>query len=180
MKKKLAIAIGTLTGAAVIGLGVYQTDAIKADPKLASDEIRDMISDQYEGSITEFELEKEFNKVVYEVEVEGNGKEYDLKIDGDTGEVLKENTKETKTNDVPTKEQDVKTSNKDVIGIEKAEEVALKEFAGTITDLELDEDDGRLVYEIEIENGKKEADFEIDALTGEILEMEIDLEEDDD
>ncbi|MFD0951687.1 PepSY domain-containing protein [Virgibacillus natechei] len=60
----------------------------------------------------------------------------------------------------------------------KAEEIALNEFDGQITELELDEDDGRLMYEIEIEDGEDEAEIEIDAYTGEILVIEIDREDD--
>ena len=58
-----------------------------------------------------------------------------------------------------------------------AKEIALKEFAGTVVDLELDEDDGRKIYEIEIENGEDEATVEIDAYTGEILVLDIDIDD---
>lgn len=47
-----------------------------------------------------------------------------------------------------------------------------------MTDIELDEDDNRLIYEIEIRNGKMEYDFEIDAKTGDIIKYEEDLDDD--
>ncbi|WP_373895104.1 PepSY domain-containing protein [Virgibacillus sp. CBA3643] len=215
MKKKLGIAIGTMAGAVVLGLGIYHTDASQANPELSTDEIRQMVTDQYPGTITELELEKDSNKAIYEVEVASDGKEYDIKLDGSSGEVLNLKEKEisddveiaeksddtddnqgnTTTNSNDSQDnssnknddsQDngnndrnsTKSNNNTVIDLEKAEEIALNEFDGKITDLELDEDDDRLMYEIEIENGEDEAEIEIDAYTGEILVIEIDREED--
>lgn len=215
MKKKLGIAIGTMAGAVVLGLGIYHTDASQANPELSTDEIRQMVTDQYPGTITELELEKGSNKAIYEVEVASDGKEYDIKLDGSSGEVLNLKEKEiaddveiaeksddtddnqgnTTTNSNDSQDnssnknddsQDngnndgnsTKSNNNTVIDLEKAEEIALNEFDGKITDLELDEDDDRLMYEIELENGEDEAEIEIDAYTGEILVIEIDREED--
>lgn len=52
------------------------------------------------------------------------------------------------------------------ISEDDAVNIALKKFAGNVVAVELDEDDGRYVYEIEIISGGKEAEFEIDAKTG--------------
>lgn len=49
-----------------------------------------------------------------------------------------------------------------------------------ITELELDEDDGRLIYEIEIESVNGEAEIDIDAYTGDIISISIDTEIGDD
>jgi len=67
-----------------------------------------------------------------------------------------------------------------VISVEKVEEIALNEFDGTITEFELDEDDGRFIYEMEMRNKFEEAEIEIDGQTGEILELDIENDEDDD
>lgn len=61
-----------------------------------------------------------------------------------------------------------------VISRQQAINIALSKFSGKVEDVELDDDDGRLIYEIEIENGDKEAEFEIDAITGKILSIEYD------
>lgn len=61
-----------------------------------------------------------------------------------------------------------------LIDVSEASKIALNQFSGKITDLELDEDDGRLIYEIEIEAGDREAEIEIDAITGEVLVIDID------
>ncbi|MGS2777673.1 PepSY domain-containing protein [Robertmurraya sp. GLU-23] len=65
--------------------------------------------------------------------------------------------------------QEVKISQDEAIAI------ALKESPGTVTKAELDDDNE---YEIELRDGDKEIDFEIDAMTGEIREMDTDFFDD--
>lgn len=64
-----------------------------------------------------------------------------------------------------------------MISEQQAKNIALAKASGTITDFELDEDDNRLVYEIEIHNGKMEYEFKIDAYTGAIVEYQEDLDD---
>lgn len=56
--------------------------------------------------------------------------------------------------------------------------IAMKTAQGTVTELELDDDDGRVHYEIEIEDGVYEYEFDIDAITGEVLDFEKDRDDD--
>ncbi|MFC4556760.1 PepSY domain-containing protein [Virgibacillus kekensis] len=79
------------------------------------------------------------------------------------------------SDDTPTK---TKTDKKTIIGMREAETIALKNFSGTIVEKELEEDDGRQVYQVEIVNGNRQAEIEIDAYTGEVLVMEIETEDD--
>lgn len=64
------------------------------------------------------------------------------------------------------------------ISAEEAIAIAMKSAQGTVTELELDEDDGRVYYEIEIEDGVFEYEFEIDAMTGEVIEWEKERDDD--
>lgn len=177
MKKKIGIVVGTLVGAAVLGLSVYQSSADEVEAKLSHDEVRDLISIEYPGKITEFELEEENGKAVYEIEIEDESREYDLKVDGDTGKVLKDEVKQRETQ---ANQEDSKSTNENnhvkenAISVQEAEYIAVQEFPGKVTEMELDEDDGRLIYEVELIDGDQEAEFDIDAITGEILEFEID------
>ncbi|WP_368654006.1 PepSY domain-containing protein [Ornithinibacillus sp. 4-3] len=202
MNKKLGIGIGALLFAGILGFWIYTSDASQQAPELTTDKIREMVLSQYPGEITEIELDKELNKVVYEVEVISNGKEYDLTLDGNSGEVLKlkektvytkenqsddrknDSTKEKSTNDEKNQTEQKQNENKQnnqqentVINEEKAIEIAKSEFPGTLVSMELDRDDGRLIYEIEIVNGNEEAEIEIDAYTGEILVLDIDIDD---
>ncbi|WP_163971728.1 PepSY domain-containing protein [Oceanobacillus halotolerans] len=198
MKKKVSMIILSIMGVTLLGIGIYHSSAANADPNLSTDEIRDLVRDQYPGEITELEMEKRGDRTVYEVEVESDGKEYDIELDGNSAEVLnlkeKELVKKEKKNDAKNTSDNVKTndkSNKDnddsneqvaskekqtIIDRAKAEEIALNEFSGNIEEIELDEDDGRLRYEIELEDGDREAEIDIDAFTGEIIVLEIDEE----
>src|SRR5690625_1634388 len=89
----------------------------------------------------------------------------------------KQKVKQDKNQQKPQKPNKEKKKEKTVISLEKAIQIALNEFPGTVYEAELDREDGRLIYEIEIKANGEEADFDIDAFTGEIISIEI--EEDD-
>ncbi|ASK61269.1 hypothetical protein CFK37_03280 [Virgibacillus phasianinus] len=192
MGKKKKITAGAIIAAAVLGFGIYNSSTSQAQASMSSDDIRKLVEDQYPGKITELELDKEKNKAVYEVEISGKDKEYELKLDGSTGEVLHlqekpiskdqpDDTDADDDKDVKAEKQqnnDTKAANKAVIEYNKAEEIARKEFDGKVTSIELDEDDGHLIYEVEVKKGKKEAEIDINAYTGEVIVVSIEQDED--
>jgi len=63
-----------------------------------------------------------------------------------------------------------------ILSHDEATKIALAEFNGVVDEIELDEEDGKLRYEIEIENGEMEAEVVIDAYTGKVVIIEIDDE----
>ena len=67
------------------------------------------------------------------------------------------------------------TTQSNYITADRAKEIALAEVpGGTVSKCQLDRDDGRLVYEVEVYSGTTEYDFEIDAQTGSILSRDVD------
>lgn len=192
----------TLTGAIVLGAGIYQTSASEGNPKLSQDQIIDVISSQYPGTITKIELETDFNEAKYELEIDNEGDLYSLTLDGNTGEILQlkekvilkdpQDQEETPENEGPKdetngaekgekeeKDQDTEKNEKQeptkvVIDAKKAIQIAQNEFSGYITELELEKDDGQLIYEVELFTEDGEVEMEIDAFTGEILVIEMD------
>lgn len=65
------------------------------------------------------------------------------------------------------------------IGNEKALSIALEHAGLSVSDLtkkeiEPDDEDGRMIYKVELKTGKAEYEYEIDAVSGDILEAETD------
>lgn len=116
------------------------------------------------GTVIEAEIDKEDGRIMYEVEIINNSKKTEFDIDAYTGKIIDQKTKTTNKSISATKT---------VIDIEQAIAIALSEFPGTVIEVELDKENNYLVYEIEIKGDRKEADFDIDAYTGEIMSIEI-------
>ena len=78
-----------------------------------------------------------------------------------------------------------KASDKAYIGAERAAEIALAHAKVDSSgvkglEVELDFDDGKILYEVEFTAGGIEYDYEVDAVSGEILSHEQDKDDDDD
>uniref|UniRef100_UPI0025DC28A4 PepSY domain-containing protein n=1 Tax=uncultured Oscillibacter sp. TaxID=876091 RepID=UPI0025DC28A4 len=68
------------------------------------------------------------------------------------------------------------------IGHAKAKSIALNhagvsESKAYDMDIELDDEDGTLVYEVEFKSGNMEYDYEIDAASGTVLKHEAELDD---
>lgn len=121
-----------------------------------------------EVTFVKVDLDRDDGRFVYEIDFHHGGKEYEYEIDADTGRII-------------SVEQDNNHHNPGATAItmDRAKEIALK-HAGvsasdvTFTKTKLDEDDGRLIYEIDFHLGRVEYEYDIDATTGVILDYEID------
>ncbi|MDR1754469.1 MAG: PepSY domain-containing protein [Eubacterium sp.] len=123
-------------------------------------------------------------QVVYDVEFYSGSTEYDYEIDAVTGDIL-EYDREIEYYTIPNKS--VGKNNADISNTEKyitkdkAKSIALK-HAGlssaetTFIKAHKDHDDGRVVYEVEFYSGSTEYDYEIDAVTEDILEYDREIE----
>lgn len=155
------------------------------DAGLTKDEIFDL----------EVELDYERNGLTYEVDFDTPSYEYEYEIDAEDKTIYKadkprvqntttsdpvitqpvqnnDNKTETKVNDVKDNQE------KEPIGKDKALEIALenagvkKEDAKRV-EVEFDRDD--LKYDVEFDAGTKEYDYEIAALTGKIIEKDVEM-----
>ncbi len=116
------------------------------------------------------ELDDQDGVMIYEVEFETAGAEYDYEINALTGKVL-HHSEERHHHDHDDKEHGGTES---YIGESAALEAALRHAgveASSITEksVELDEENGQLVYEVEFEVGRMEYHYVVDPTTGEIL-----------
>ena len=65
-------------------------------------------------------------------------------------------------------------NNKNIISQADATAIAEKAVNGKVVEIEKDEDDGLIKYEVELKTDRGEAEVEIDASTGKVLEVEWD------
>lgn len=110
----------------------------------------------------------------YDIEIYYDGVEYSFDISKKDGSVLNASTENDKSNQTGDKPS---SSDENTIGLEAAKKIALGEVNGAagkdIVKAKEDYDDGRTVYEIEIIFNEYEYDFEIDGVSGDIIEKDI-------
>ena len=121
--------------------------------------------------------DKDDGRVVYEFTIDNGPNRCEVEIDGNTGEVLKseleDNRLRSQPSEEPSQENPQPQSSEELITEDEAKEAALaRSEAGSVVRCELDRDDGSIRYEIEIRDGNKEIDVEVDAVTKEILHYE--------
>lgn len=111
-------------------------------------------------NIEEIQFERDDNRFIYEFEGWDESNEYELDIDAETGDIIKQ-------------EQDDNDDTEDILDLdgiispEEAMDIALEAAgSGYVEEWKLEVEDGRTVYEIDIEEGD---DQEVDAHTGDVL-----------
>ena len=124
----------------------------------------------------------------YEVELQTAWGEFEYLVDAYTGKVLsgqKDLLAAVSASNETTKPSGQKPAPSGTvqdIGYAKAKSIALNhaglsENQAYDMDIELDDEDGKLVYEVEFKSGNMEYDYEIDAASGAILKHEAELED---
>ena len=118
----------------------------------------------------EVELDYEDGRMVYEVEFYLGQVEYDYDIDAKTGRIVKFEIKDKGGSTPP--------AQGDYIGGKQAEDIALGHAGfsrGQVTKLESEFKDkkGKVYYEVEFKQGSFDYEYEIDAISGKILKIEI-------
>lgn len=151
-------------------------------------------AEQYAGttavdSVTaEVDSELDESPAHYEVELHTAWGEFEYLVDAYTGKVLsgqKDLLTTASTPNETTKPSDQKpdpSGTAQDIGYAKAKSIALNhagvsENEAYDMDIELDDEDGILVYEVEFKSGNMEYDYEINAATGAILKHESELDD---
>lgn len=151
-------------------------NAAASKEMISVEKVKEIALSKVTGHVENIELESYKGNSYYEVEIDNNKVDYDLYIDAYTGEV--QVMKEDRDDDGD--DRTVVSQSANLISDKKAREIAEKAVNGTVTELELDEDDNRFVYELELITNKGEADIEIDASTGKVIELDYEDEDDDD
>ena len=128
--------------------------------------------------IDDLERDSDDGRRLWEIEFIADGYEHEFDIDARTGAILdyerdregsRDGNRSGAKNQAPAPQQQER------ISMDRAIEIALGHAGVTNPkwdDRELDSDDGRLYYELEFEAGGFEYEYDIDAYTGEILDVE--------
>ena len=140
----------------------------------------------YTAEILHSEVDPELDEspAHYEVEITGrNGEEIEYKIDAYSGAVIE--AKREAADDEASETQPAKPAQPGTaqdIGHAKAKSIALNHAgvdANTVYDMniQLDVEDGTIIYEVEFKSGNREYDYEIEAATGAILHHETEIDD---
>ena len=200
-KKTGAAALGVLCMAALAGCQNQQSQTAQTAEYIGIEAAKEtalksagLTEDQADFSTAG--LDSRDGTFFYQVNFEAEGMEYDYAIDAVTGVVIEENSVAADdaasgavqasgaaqaSEAAQTSAAAQNASDSGMIGEEKAKEIALN-HAGLTEDqtqrlwVKRDYDDGRSIYEVEFYGeGRDEYDYEIDAVTGEIVAFDTDL-----
>ncbi|MFP4457627.1 MAG: PepSY domain-containing protein [Clostridia bacterium] len=123
----------------------------------------------------EIELEQDDERYIYEVEVKTQAGEYEIEINAVTGEIEKYDHDEDDEDDEDDEIHIDEELADNIISLEQAKGIALSlTDKGVVIEVDLEEDNGLLIYQIEIEDGETEYEIELDAFLGEIISFEKD------
>lgn len=129
------------------------------------------------------ETDWENGRRVYDVEFYADGREYDYEILAADGTILGYDYDAEREWNLPAASSSASSSSgstsasgSSYIGTEKAKSIVTSRagVSETFWELKLDWDDGRAVYEGEMRSGRTEYEFEIDAVSGTILDWDMD------
>lgn len=173
MKKSFiaVAAIMGLTGSVLFGGADVSEAATKAN-YISAAKAKQIALKAVNGTVVEIDFDHDDRRPHYEIDIINTQEEVELEVDAVTGKVKITDRDPVKK---PTKAKSETKSTK-LITQAKAIEIAKTKTngKGSVTDIELDSDDGVRYYKIEIKHGKKEYEFEIHAVSGKILEFEVD------
>ena len=117
------------------------------------------------------ELDRDDGRLVYDVEFyTADYKEYDYEIDAGTGAIL--------SKDFDAENYNRPSTPSNLISADRAKEIALGRAPSgvTVVKCELERDDGRYIYEVEMRSGRTEYSCDIDAATGAIFDWDVDYD----
>jgi uncharacterized membrane protein YkoI len=131
------------------------------------------------GQVEGIDLEKKISGTYYEVEIQQTNQEMDVRVDAYTGKVLSVR-KETDNDDDDNYAAAATAPSGMLISAAKATEIAAASVKGTVTEIDLDRDNGGAVYEVEIRNGRSSTEIGVDAYTAKIVYTDVDSDDDED
>ena len=135
----------------------------------------------------EVELDYEYRTMIYEISFNANGREYEYEINAINGSIIN-GEKELDDDYYPATNNSAKSNttntNKNTstsyISRDRAKQIALGNAGiSNVRDLsiEFDREGGKTIYEVSFESGNKDYEYDIDAITGSILNKKIEVDD---
>ena len=123
------------------------------------------------GIITEIEEKTVKGTTFYEVEIDAGSQEIEIKIDKRNGDILQTVREEKGDEDETVSQEELRTIG-GILTEEQAKAIALAAVPGSVIGVETERENGQLIYGFEIAAQNDVAEVEVDATTGEIIEIE--------
>lgn len=142
------------------------TDTKWTDKMITEEQAVAIAKGMVNAIVKDIELDKDDNRYYYDIELEDDNFEYEVKVNAITSEVIKF--------DKEALDDDEYVQSEKLLTKEEAIAIAKKKANGTVEKIELDSDDNRKVYEIEMKDDEFEYEIDLDAATGEVLNFEKD------
>lgn len=187
-----------------VGMGIMaQTSAAKGSSYIGAERAKTVALESVgvspsKATFTKAELDRENGTPIYEIEFFSGVNEYEFEIDARTGTVLEKKSEalsqeqqisassQSGTSTLPkasSQSGGTQGSSSNFIGIDRAKAIALKHAGisssdAVFTKAKLDTDDGIRTYEIEFVSGDREYEYEINAYTGELLDISSEYRDD--
>ncbi|MGG3452246.1 PepSY domain-containing protein [Domibacillus aminovorans] len=208
MKKKLLVpalavtVLGSGIAGSVIDFSAFASDSTQTEvsekveqkqlekkTKLTKQESVDIALKEVQGSASDVELEDEDGVIIYSVEVtDDQGQKHEVAVDANTGKILKieadDEESEKEDGEENDKEEQKQLEKEATVTKEESIAIALKEVPGKVKDAELEDEDGVVVYTVDVIDDKgEEKEIVVDAKSGKVLKVEVeedDAETDDD
>lgn len=139
------------------------------DPQtgITPEEAVDIARGIVDGQLEEIELDTEDGRLIYEVELSAYGEDFEIDVDARTGEVMDldddlRHFQHDKDRTGPQEGAQISPAEAKLIALDVIGD-------GYVDDIELEFENGRLVYEVEVESDDDDIDVYVDAYSGEIL-----------
>jgi uncharacterized membrane protein YkoI len=176
-KKTLAIIVSAVTALSALALTVSAQNDYIGSIKAKEIALADAGLKSAEVKFARAKLEFDDGIYEYDVEFYKGMTEYDYSIDALTGKILEKDADA----EYIRRRSEPKLTIKYEITADEAKAIALKhaeidEADATFARAKLEFDDGVFEYEVEFYSGNKEYDYDIDAITGEIISFDSDAD----
>lgn len=152
------------------------TSVAKPNVKLTIDQAWQLFTQQFDGAVvTGMDIEAKHGSEQWEVKGVSKTREYELTLDASSGKVLHSSDEALDADDRNTEYANNAINQDGLEQLTSITKIAENQVgSGTATSWDLDQDDGRTVWEVEINHGTHSTNVKIDAYSGEILDMEQD------